>query len=343
MINDKHYVGLRDPIINYQTNLKKITDAKLYLYITDKPDDKLRMSISLFYNSCQNLYMGGDTGTGYNKKLLSNVFDVNSKVAYLMFDSPFRDKNGNIHPFSPIARTIIRINHEGNPMFDTVYPGDMEEIFYSVIEDKTGLTNMGKSGDIYHYKGIGLPTPYTDRYRIKNIGEREYDENERIDALIDVVDFNIEDLNIVSDTEFEFDGQTWVVLTYDEAIERTRDHLRDAFSDYFNSYRISEVINLGIIPEDAFIDALGIREDELEEEGLDLWDFIEQVMCIITMDEFESFLRKRNRMWAWYNDNIDIERTIQYFGGEHSAMEISLSAYDGEIREVGNYIIYRAD
>ena len=48
IINDKRFVGLRDPIINYQVNLKKIQDTKLYLYITDKPDDKLRLSISKY-------------------------------------------------------------------------------------------------------------------------------------------------------------------------------------------------------------------------------------------------------------------------------------------------------
>jgi hypothetical protein len=344
MINDKHFVGLRDPIINYQMNLKKITDAKLYLYITDKPDDKLRMSISLFYDSCQNLYSGGDVGTQYNKKLLSNVFDENSKVAYLMFDSPFRDKNGNMHPFSSIARTIIRINNEGNPMFDRVYPGDMEDIFYSVIEDKTGLSNMGEKGDVYHYKGVGLPTPYMDRYKIKNIGEKGYEENERINALRSVVDFDPKDLNVVSDIQFEFDGETWEVMTYDEAIETTRDNLRDSFVDYVHSQKISEILDWGIISKETFMEILDIDEDYLEEEGWELEDYIENAMGMETMSDFDGYLRKRtNRTWGWYHDNVDIEQLIEYFGGEYPAMEFSLARYDGELHEDGNYIIFRTD
>jgi len=35
IITDKNFVGLREPIVNYQTNIKKIRDSKLFLYITD--------------------------------------------------------------------------------------------------------------------------------------------------------------------------------------------------------------------------------------------------------------------------------------------------------------------
>ena len=344
MINDKHFVGLRDPIINYQTNLKKITDAKLYLYISDKPDDKLRMSISLFYNSCQNLYTGGEAGTQYNKKLLSNVFDENSKVAYLMFDSPFRDKNGNMHPFSSIARTIIRLNNKGNTMFDRVYPGDMEEIFYSIIEDKTGLTNMGEKGDVYHYKGIGLPTPYMDRYKIKNIGEKGYEENAKINALRRVVDFNPKDLNVISDIEFEFDGEVWEVMTYDDAIERTRDSLMDSFWDFTYETEISRIIDWGIIKKETFMDILAIDEGFLEEEGLELEEYMKEFMGLETMNDFDIFLgKKMERSWVWYSENVDIDQFIKYWGGEYEAMESMLARYDGVIHEEGKYIIYRTD
>lgn len=49
IITDKHFVGLREPITNSKKIIDNINDEiKVYLYITDKPDDKLRMSISKF-------------------------------------------------------------------------------------------------------------------------------------------------------------------------------------------------------------------------------------------------------------------------------------------------------
>lgn len=344
IIRDKHFVGLRDPIINYQTNLKKITDAKLYLYITDKPDDKLRMSISLFYDSCQNLYTGGDVGTQYNKKLLSNVFDENSKVAYLMFDSPFRDKNGNTHPFSSIARTILRVNNQGGVMFDRVYPGDMKEIFYNIIEDKTGLKNVGQQDDVYHYKGVGLPSPYMDNYKIKNVGEKNYEENDRIEALMSVAEFDPKNLDVISDTQYSFDGETWEVYTYEEAIEKTRDYIRDNFYEYFYERRLSEIIDYDLISKDEIMDIIGITEEELEEEGWDLYEYLENAVGIETLSDFEKILRKRtDRPWMWYYDNVNIESVYDYWGGEGQTMEIALSSHDGRMYEHGNYIIVRTD
>lgn len=344
MINDKHFVGLRDPIINYQMNLKKITDASLYLYITDKADDKLRMSISLFYDSCQNLYSGGDFGTQYNKKLLSNVFDENSKVAYLMFDSPFRDKNGNMHPYSSIARTIIRVNKEGGIMFDRVYPGDMEEIFYSIIEDKTGLKNVGKPGDVYHYKGVGLPSPYMDRYKLKNTGENSYEENGRVMALMDVTSFDPKELDQITDTEFKIGNETWEVLTNDEAIERTRDDLRENFYDMLYGTKMREILDYGILPKQPIIDIFDIDEDEIESEGWVLDEYLENVYGIETLSDFNKSLKNQtSRSWAWYTDNLDIESLINYFGGEFSAIEWALARYDGTLHESGKYYVVRTD
>ena len=65
-------------IINAITNLLLITNnnklKKAYIYITDKPIDILNMSISCFFNSCQNLYSGS-----HSQKLTNNVFDTNMK------------------------------------------------------------------------------------------------------------------------------------------------------------------------------------------------------------------------------------------------------------------------
>jgi hypothetical protein len=344
MINDKHFVGLRDPIMNYQMNLKKITDASLYLYITDKPDDKLRMSISLFYDSCQNLYTGGDVGTQYNKKLLSNVFDENSKVAYLMFDSPFRDKNGNTHPFSSIARTIIRVNNKGGVMFDRVYPGDMEDIFYSIIENKTGLKNVGNQGDVYHYKGVGLPSPYMDRYTLKNTGENNNEDNKRISALIDVTGYNIKEIDDISDTEFSVGRERWKVYTYEEAIEYTRDYFRDNFTDIFYEEKMETLIDNDILSKESIMDVLDVYDSTLEDEGLEFEEYLYDILGIETLSDFNKILKQHtSRYWSWYRDKVNLEELFNYFGGEDYSMEYALASYNGIIEGSGNYYVFRID
>jgi hypothetical protein len=159
-----------------------------------------------------------------------------------------------------------------------------------------------------------------------------------------VVDFDPKDLKVVSDIQFEFDGETWEVMTYDDAIERTRDHLRDSFDDYFFSQKISEILVWGIITKESFMEIFNIDEDEMEEEGWDLEDYIENVMGIKTISDFDKFLINRtNRTWDWYYENVNIEEVIEYFGGEYPAMEFALARYDNVLHEDGDYIIYRTD
>lgn len=342
LLNDKHFVGLRDPIVNYQTNIREVVDAKLYLYISDKPDDKLRMSISSFYDSCQNIYKGDDAGTQYNSKLLSNVFDENSKIAYIMFDSQFRDKKGNIHPFTPIARTILRVNNKGGVMFDAVYPREMENTLYSVIEEKTGLKNVGQKGDVYHYKGIGLPSPYMDKYKLRNVGERGEIENERLDILLTLTDVDPKDIEIISDTNFRLGEEEWVVYTHDEAIEHARDYYSDSFNELFSDMEFMTVIDYKLINKESIMSILQIDEDNLEEEGWELDEYINNAIGINTVSDFNEILKRQiNSTWSWYQNNIIIENLFYYLGGEHEAIESSIGSYDGNLEEVGDYLVAR--
>jgi hypothetical protein len=347
IINDKRFVGLRDPIVNYQENIRKIQDAKLYLYITDKPDDKLRMSVSMFYDSCQNIYTGGDSGTDYNKKLLSNVFDENSKVAYLIFDSPFRDKMGNSHPFSSIARTIIRVNESGGIMFDRVYPGDMEEVFYKIIENKTGLKNVGKPGDTYHYKKIkGLPSPYMDRYKIKTTNKGDFDLSEKPEVMALQRAIGIDDVGEIEETGdnvFSYDGETWVVDTYESAIEYTRDYLLDSFEDVNQEAEIKKLLDWRVFDINSILSLYSITEDDLEEMGYGtgvdgLVDYLSESGIVKFMD-----LRISGSWDTWVRRNLNMEAYMDYFGGEWEAMQWSLARYDGILYEEDGYYIYRFD
>ena len=351
IITDKHFVGLREPITNSKKIIDNINDEiKVYLYITDKPDDKLRMSISKFYDSCQNLYSGGDAGTQYNKKLLSNVFDPNSKVAYLITDMPFTDNMGNKHPFTSIARTIIRVNENGGIMFDRVYPSKMELDFYNIIESKTGLKNEGNPGDLYHYKGVGdLPSPYMDKYKLKNTNtDLTGLNNPRIMALSEVINVDLKSLEIVADSVFKVDGEEWGVSTYDEAIEETRDYILAIFSDVFWEKSIDELISHNLFGHDAqpIFDLIGVDEEYFNEHGLEwnkhgLIEYLTEFMGIHTYEDLSKTYKRLNEAWVY--GNIDFDEYIEYFGGEHEAIAFTLSRYDGNLHEVGDYYVYRMD
>jgi hypothetical protein len=350
IINDKRFVGLRDPIINYQTNLKKISDSKLFLYISDKPDDKLRMSVSKFYDSCQNIYTGGDEGTQYNKKLLSNVFDENSKVAYLIFNAPFRDKMGNPHPFTSVARTVLRVNKDGGVMFDKVYPNDMKDLFHKIIEDKTGLKNVGNDGDFYDYKGIaGLPAPYMDKYKIRNVGEMDPSMNaEYIEALSSVTDFNPKELEVISDNIYKIGNEEWAVYTYDEAVELTRDFFNSESYDLLYDRDLTDILYYDILLPEDIKEELNIDEDDMRESGYeDIVEYLREVFNIETLGELVTAVKNgrndSNAAYRWLERHLDVNNVIEYFGGEFEAMSYALAPYDGYIHEHGNLVVFRRD
>jgi hypothetical protein len=348
IITDRHLVGLREPVVNLTKNLNNIqSQTKLYLYITDKPDDKLRMSLSKYYDSCQNLYSGGDEGTTHNIKLLSNVFDVNSKVAYLIYDAPFTDNRGNEHPFTSIARTIIRVNEGGGVMFDRVYPGKMENDFYQIIEDATGLKNEGKDGDKYHYSGItGLPTPYMDKYDLVRKGGQVDDE--KIKALINHYELTADDY------EFTYGGdEDTIVVRYIDGVDSTyyykvisnydmeekcRDYILNKISDYeqFEDKTITDLIDMGLVSWDSVTNLTRkVDGDKFfnstyysTEEFLD--GYLKDVYKIENLYDFEEWVNSRGiDMTTWYFQNIDLNKVIKILGG---FLEIASHFTKGDIK-----------
>ena len=348
IITDRHLVGLREPVVNLTKNLNNIqSQTKLYLYITDKPDDKLRMSLSKYYDSCQNLYSGGDEGTTHNIKLLSNVFDVNSKVAYLIYDAPFTDNRGNEHPFTSIARTIIRVNEGGGVMFDRVYPGKMENDFYQIIEDATGLKNEGKDGDKYHYSGItGLPTPYMDKYDLVRKGGQVDDE--KIKALINHYELTADDY------EFTYGGdEDTIVVRYIDGVDSTyyykvisnydmeekcRDYILNKISDYeqFEDKTITDLIDMGLVSWDSVTNLIRKVDGNKffnstynsSEEFLD--GYLKDVYKIENLYDFEEWVNSRGiDMTTWYFQNIDLNKVIKILGG---FLEIASHFTKGDIK-----------
>lgn len=137
----------------------------LELYVSSKAEDILNMSLSAFYDSCQNMYDGG-----YRYKLPSNIFDKNCKICFLRFNTPFTDKMNNVIPFTPFSRCLIR-DIKGKLYFESAYPkmSNMKDFHHKMIEKYTTMKNTYK-GDRYFYKNVkGLATPYMDTLGIEEL------------------------------------------------------------------------------------------------------------------------------------------------------------------------------
>jgi hypothetical protein len=353
IIRDKHFVGLREPIINYQQNIKKIGQYPLYLYITDKPDDKLRMSVSQFYDSCQNIYTGGEPGTQWNKKLLSNVFDKNSKVAYLIYDKPYKDTKGNEHPITSIARCILRVNKDGGVMFDKVYPSNLEETFYNIITESTGIENVGKPDDTYDYENVdGLPAPYMDKYKIKTSGGTNED---KINVLMTALNVERRNIDVIDDERFNVRNrreentkyiiEDYVVIVFDEAVERSRDIMRDDFVEIFGKEEVDDLY-WDIIDPYLFIEGSGndLEYDDYVRNGANSGpeDFISDILNIKTVYDMEDYLKKNKiNSHQWFSEEIDMGGIINRYGGEEQFLRHILTWTHDEVGIKNGFVYYR--
>jgi hypothetical protein len=367
---DKHFVGLREPIINYQENVKKIGQYPLYLYITDKPDDKLRMSISQFYDSCQNIYTGGEQGTEWNKKLLSNVFDPNSKVAYLIYDKPYKDTKGNEHPITSIARCILRVNKKGGVMFDKVYPGNLENIFYNIITESTGIQNVGKDDDTYDYENVdGLPAPYMDRYKLRTSGGSN---DEKTNALASALSINVNTVIQIDDETYQVKGrddgyykfktETWKIITLSEGIEKASDLIRDNFLEMYRDYDIDEIIGRTGDSSGNIIDAYDFHEvagmdDEWtnystqkfkEGKTTNLNEFFREVYNIETVSDMDKILKDNGvNSYQWFSNNVYIDAIIDGFvdslgnDGRLRFVTQTLAWNTDEVMGYNNFVLFR--
>lgn len=152
----------------------EIFNKDLYLSISHNPKDILNMSVSKFYSSCQHLY----SDSGYNRHLLSNVFDPNSIPAFLVFDTPLFWDNEKISDFLPLTRMIIRNmetfdnSEEPKIFFDRAYPDRMKDVFDEIIEKySSNKQNANRDQTYYYIPDIDISDdisePYMDRLGIK--------------------------------------------------------------------------------------------------------------------------------------------------------------------------------
>ena len=135
-----------------------IFSKDLYLSILHNPKDILNISISKFFASCQDLYSGC-----YKNNVLANVFDPNSIPAFLKFDSPIYNKDGEkLSDQLPLSRLWVRNIENFNDdvtklLFDVCYPSSMRNITISMISKYSGNEGMRNLNDVYDKRYIFTP------------------------------------------------------------------------------------------------------------------------------------------------------------------------------------------
>jgi len=155
-----------------------VLNKDMYLYIKHNPVDILNLSISKYYDSCQNLY----TGT-YRDKLVSNVFDVNSIPAFIIFETPIYDRDTGVKVSDrvPLCRAIIRnlefFNPEENVLFlDRGYPDRCRSIILKMISKYTKMevTTVEPRIRTYYFMpdipiNFEISDPYMDRLSLNRL------------------------------------------------------------------------------------------------------------------------------------------------------------------------------
>jgi len=311
--NDKEYSGLRDIITNYDENINNIENSKLYLYISDKADDKLRMSISKFYDSCQNIYTGGESGNMYNLHLLSNVFDVNSKIAYLMFDVEFTDNRGNIHPYTPIARTIIRYNVvDDKIMFDKTYPFSATKLIYNIIEEYTDLIDSGINDENYYINGIeGLHNPYMDKYKLVDYNDVDYNKL-KIKILSNYFNFDKSDVKKYDNYEYILkNGSIYSCYNENESLFKTKEYILNNFSIIYDENSIDDIIDMKWFNKNKYlVDVRKINTNNIT----NIFDLNKVIKLnkYINIDEYVSYYGIEKCRLIALSNNTDIEYVSNY-------------------------------
>jgi len=165
----KAMAGFKDAILRFEQNLP-IKGTDYYLKISSDPADKMRISISKFWSSCQNAYTGS-----HRDRLPATVHDKNTKVAYVLADTAFIDNKGNEHKQSPLMRVLIRFSPEtGKFAFDGVYPNGMDRTLNKMFTDliEKYLNKKHSTGYDTHYqdvpKSISSIKSYSDRFFVRN-------------------------------------------------------------------------------------------------------------------------------------------------------------------------------
>lgn len=259
-MQSKETEGLRQAILRSSGNLPDGGGA-YYLKVSGRPDDKLRMSISDYYSSCQNLYSGGS-----KDRLPAAMLDGNSKMVYIISDEPYIDQMGNRHPFMPIARAIVRRGGNGGYMMEPSYPSGYDDLIMGLFRDASALDIMQSASEDFDFDlmpDIKVPPIYSDRMGVGGSGDLEdhsepvgdngigrvasafklyvgpyYGYDHREDDTVIITDRNMDDYTLVT-----MRGLFKYVLSRDNK------SLRELLKYYFGDIPISVLAKYGDLPD----------------------------------------------------------------------------------------------
>lgn len=117
-------------------DINLFTEQPMYLYVTGNPEDVLNMSIgysNFMTGSCQNIMVLG----AFNQRALSNVFEEDTKIAFLILDTPFVDVYGHQHAFTAMSRMALRVglNKYGYKKIELTrtYPDRIQHILEDIL------------------------------------------------------------------------------------------------------------------------------------------------------------------------------------------------------------------
>ena len=181
--NDAEFTKINAQIKENNMDVKLFNDRKMYVYITKDPSATLRKSVSVFYDSCRNIFKSGV------QDIMYDVLDYNCKVGFIIFDSPFVDeRSGQQHPYTPFARSIIRITDKGI-VFDRVYNQHLNRFevpVAKIISKYSGIkpvnlsdSELHSANAIYDYSPLkNAGSPYVEKFQKRLVLRNKKDQME---------------------------------------------------------------------------------------------------------------------------------------------------------------------
>lgn len=271
VLGSREVNGLRQAILRSSGNLGPSKSDDYYLKVSGKPDDKLRISISDYYTSCQNMYDGD-----VRRTLPAAILDPYSKPAYIISKKEYVDIMGNMHPYTPIIRMIIR-NIDGNVVSEPSYPEGYEDLVKGIIED-SGAVEFAKFSSTYLFSakreyGIDIPMPYSDRWRkgstVYEVSATGLDVGEVLEGFRDAVG-NYDEYETDGDGRIRVlssDGSAYTVIAPSNLRDFFDAHgdngLYDSLSLVFEGIRVGDLAKYGDFGGDGNSD-IGEYIDDLE-------------------------------------------------------------------------------
>lgn len=303
-----------DPVDGSQDYVSdfEIFNKDLYLSISHNPKDILNMSVSKFYTSCQHLY----SDTGYNRHLLSNVFDPNSIPAFLIFDTPLFWDDEKISDFLPLTRMIVRNmetfddSEETKIFFDRAYPDRMKDVFGEIVEKYSENKENATARDTYYYMPDIDPTdkdnisdPYMDRLGIKKVPyigvntktlylNRSYDwSNTKVSPKAKIRELIIETPDIPENLlEIDIDLE-WIKFKYLSL--NTLEHFERVKTDSiaFDKCKFNNEVLADIAKTNNDVKKLQIISCDANNFDLSAFESLEELHLIYTLDSLEELAK----------------------------------------------------